>query len=527
MYDILIKNARVIDGTGKPAFQANVAVKDGRIVAIGAALDGEAVDTLDAAGLVLSPGFVDPHTHSDITLLVDPLAQSKIRQGVTTEIFGNCGSAYAPLMGAALAETKNELEPLGFEVTWRDFATYLDLFHQKGIAQNVVALAGHNIIRACVCGYDDVQPTPEQQAAMERLTAEAMEQGVHGLSTGLYYPPGFYAKTEEVIGLARVVAQYGGVYASHIRSESDTLFASIEEAIEIGRQSGAQVQISHLKLEGWHNFKGADRVLEMIENANQEGLAVGCDQYPYDASSTWLGAILPNWAQAGGVQAVANRAKDPATRALLKQDYIDHRIDWENRGGVISWDQILVVDVTNRADVVGKNIQQIAEMDGKDPLDTLLDLIAVSGGGASAVWFDQLEDNVQYLMKYPRLCTGSDGVALSTDGFLGTILTHPRSYGTFPRVLGRYVRELKILPLEEAIRKMTSQPAAYFKLTDRGVIREGAWADIVLFDSDTVIDKATYEKPLQYPQGIPHVMVNGKWVIKNGDHTLALPGRVV
>ncbi|MEM5775030.1 MAG: amidohydrolase family protein, partial [Anaerolineaceae bacterium] len=260
---------------------------------------------------------------------------------------------------------------------------------------------------------------------------------------------------------------------------------------------------------------------------NREGIAVGCDQYPYDASSTWLGAILPNWAQAGGVQAVANRAKDPATRALLKQDYQDHRADWENRGGVVSWDQILVVDVTNRVDVVGMNIQQIAELDDKDPLDTLLDLIAVSGGSAAAVWFDQLEDNVQFLMKYPRLCTGSDGVSLSTEGFLGSILTHPRSYGTFPRVLGRYVRELKILPLEEAIRKMTSLPAQYFKLKDRGVIREGAWADIVLFDADTVIDKATFAQPLQYPAGIPHVMVNGKWVIKDGDHTLALPGQVV
>lgn len=527
MYDILIKNARIIDGTGKQAFFADVAVKDGRIVAIGNHLETEPAETLDASGLTLSPGFIDPHTHSDLSLLLDPLAQSKIRQGITTEVIGNCGSAYAPLMGDALSETQAETALYGMEADWRDFAGYLDKFRQNGVAQNVVALAGHNIIRACVLGYDDVQPTPVQQKEMERLLAEAMQQGVRGMSTGLYYPPGFYAKTEEVIGLARVVAEYGGVYATHIRSESDTLFESLEEAVEIGRKSGAQVQISHLKLEGSHNFSGADRVLELIENANREGLSVGCDQYPYDASSTWLGAMLPNWAQAGGGQAVAGRVRDAATRAELRQDYQQHRIDWENRSGVDAWDQILVVDVPNRMEVIGQTVQQIAEQDGKDPLDALFDLIAVSEGGASAVWFDQSEDNVRFLMQYPRLCTGSDGVALSTEGVLGRVLCHPRSYGTFPRVLGHYVRELGVLTLEEAIRKMTSQTAAYFHLAGRGVIREGAYADVVLFDAETVIDMATFTRPQQYPRGIPHVMVNGKWVIRDGQHTKALPGQVL
>ncbi|MCE5208796.1 MAG: D-aminoacylase [Chloroflexi bacterium] len=527
MYNVIIKNAKVFDGTGKAGFYADVAVKDCRIAAIGKDLEGETTQILDAAGLVLSPGFIDPHTHSDLPLMVDGLAQSKIRQGVTTEVVGNCGSSPAPLMGAVVKEIQAEAEPYGYKVDWTNFGSFLDKYRSQGVAQNVAALAGHNTIRACVLGYDDVQPTPGQQKAMEQLVADAMQQGAHGLSTGLYYPPGFYAKTEEVIGLARVVAQHGGIYASHIRSESDTLMESIREAIEIGRRSGAQVQISHLKLEGSHNFDGADRVLEMIEQANRDGIAVGTDQYPYDASSTWLGAILPNWAQAGGNEAVARRVKDPATRKLLVQDWKDHRLDWENRSGITNWDQILVVTAQGRPEVVGRNVQEIADQDGKDPLETLFDLIAISEGSASAVWFDQLEKNVQYLMKYPRLVTGSDGNALSTEGVLGSIICHPRSYGTFPRVLGHYVRELKLLTLEEAIRKMTSLTAAYFKLEGRGVIREGAWADIVLFDAEKVIDKATFTHPQQYPEGIPHVMVNGEWVIQNGEHTHALPGKVV
>ncbi len=527
MIDHLIKNAKVIDGTGKAGFMADVAVKDGKIAAIGLNLETEAAQVLDATGLVLSPGFIDPHTHSDVSLLADRKGQSKIRQGVTTEVVGNCGYSPAPLMGAAIEENQADLNAAGIELTWRDFAGYVAELNNPGVALNVVPLVGHNTIRGCILGYDDVQPTAEQQKAMEDLVAESMLQGARGISTGLYYPPGFYAKTEEVIGLARVVAEYGGVYATHVRSESDTLFESIEEAIEICRKSGARLQISHLKLEGYHNFEGADRLLEMIENANQEGLPVGADQYPYDASSTWLGAIIPNWAQAGGGEAVAKRLSDPEIRRKLHKDWQENRVEWENRGGVQSWDQILVVDAKGREEVIGMTIAEIAEKDTRDPLDVLLDLVVVSKGGASAVWFDQLEDNVRTLMQYPRLVTSSDGASLSTEGILSKVMSHPRSYGTFPRVLGRYVREYKVLTLEQAIRKMTSQTAAYFNLEGRGVVREGAWADLTLFDADKVIDKASFTHPSQYPEGIPHVMVNGVWVIRAGEHTGALPGRAI
>jgi N-acyl-D-amino-acid deacylase len=414
-----------------------------------------------------------------------------------------------------------------YEITWNDVAGYIEAFNNPGVAVNVVPLVGHNTIRGCVLGYDDVQPTPEQQKAMEDLMAESMRQGAHGISTGLFYPPGYYAKTEEVIGLARVVAEHGGVYATHIRSESDGLFESIDEAIEVGRRSGAQVHISHLKLEGYHNFEGADRVLDAIEKANVEGIHTGTDQYPYDASSTWLAAILPNWAQAGGSEAVAKRLGDEETRKVLRKDWQERTIEWDNRSGVGEWDQILVVDAPGRAEVIGLNVAQIAEKDGKDPLETVFDLIQVSEGGAAGVFFDQLEDTVRTLMQYPRLVVGSDGSALSKEGALGSVMSHPRAYGTFPRVLGRYVREQKVLSLEQAVQKMTSITAQYFNLEGRGVIKEGAWADIVLFDADTVADQATFTQPQQYPLGIPHVMVNGKWVIKDGEHTKALPGRVI
>jgi N-acyl-D-amino-acid deacylase len=526
MYDILIRNATILDGTGKPGYQTDVGVKDGRVVFIGkAVVEGE--QEIDGTGLCLAPGFIDPHTHSDMTLVMDPHAESKIRQGVTTEVIGNCGSSPAPLLGAAWEEAKSDYEIYKVEISWQDMAGYIQRLNTSGVAVNVVPLVGHNTVRGSVLGYDDVQPTREQQAEMERLVEEAMQQGARGISTGLYYPPGLYAGTSEVVGLARAAAKHGGIYASHIRSESDALFPSIDEAIEIGRQAGARVQISHLKLEGYHNFEGADRLLETIERANHDGIPVGTDQYPYTASSTWLAAMLPNWAQAGGGKAVAKRLRDPQIRAQLRQDREEHRVDWENRGGINTWDQVLVSEASKRPEFVGKNLAEAASEQGKDPLDALFDLIADCDGSVGGVFFDQLEDNVRMLMQYDRLVTGSDGVAMSSDGILGESVPHPRSYGTFPRVLGRYVREYRVLKLEEAVRKMTSLTAEYFGLQDRGVVREGAWADLVLFDPNTVIDQATYTQPHQYPGGIPYVIVNGTAVIHNGRHTGALPGKVL
>lgn len=527
MLDILIKNGTVVDGTGKPAFKADVGVSDGRIAVVAKDIEQETAWTVDAQSLHVAPGFVDPHTHSDLTLLVDPRAESKIRQGVTTEVIGNCGFSPAPLMGAAVEEMNAKAANLSLEVTWQSMAEYLDHLRNPGTILNVVPLLGHNTVRGAVIGYDDVQPTPEQQAEMERVVEEAMEQGARGLSTGLYYPPGYYAKTEEVIGLARAAARHGGIYASHVRSESDLVLEAVAEAIEIGEKANIQVEIAHLKLESYRNWHNIDRLVALLDDTQARGLRVGCDQYPYIACSTWLAAMLPYWAQAGGSKAVAERLRDPEVRAELRRDWEENRAEWDNRTGIRNWTDLVVSDCPNRPSLLGKSIYEIAEAEGKDPLEAAFGLIVVSEGLAACVWFTQREENVQTLMRHPMVVVGSDGSSLKPEGVLGQRQVHPRSYGTFPRVLGRYVREERVLSLEEAVKKMTSITADRFGLTDRGVIREGAWADLVLFDADTVIDKATFTEPHQYPVGIPYVVVNGQVVIDQDVYTGALPGRVL
>jgi N-acyl-D-amino-acid deacylase len=527
MLDILIKNGVILDGTGKPPISVDLGVSQGRITLLAKDIEQEAVSTIDASGLHVAPGFIDPHTHSELTLLANPLAESKIRQGVTTEIVGNCGGSPGPLLGAAMGEEQASAEILGVDVDWTSLGGYLERVKRQGSAVNVVTLVGHNTIRGAVLGFEDVQPTPEQQAELEYLVAEAMEQGACGLSTGLFYPPGYYAHTGEVIGLAKAAARYGGLYASHVRSETDRLFEAVEEAIEIGQQADIAVQISHIKLEGYRNWGGIDQLVGILENAGSRGVNIGCDQYPYDAGLSWLAYILPYWAQAGGALAVAERLRDPQVRSQLREDWEVNRSQWEERGGMQEWDDLLITACHARSEVQGETVAAIATDEGKDPFDTALDLIVISEGQVECVCFGQLEDNVRALMRHPLVVVGSDGESLAPYGILAESMTHPRSYGTFPRVLGHYVRQEKVLSLEEAVKKMTSVTATRFGLTDRGMIREGAWADLVLFDAHTVVDKATYTDPHKYPVGIPYVIVNGIVVIDQGRHTNALPGQVL
>ncbi len=527
MLDVLIQNAVVVDGTGKRAFKADVGIAQGHIALVARGIEQEAERTIEAQGLHVAPGFIDPHSHSDLTLLVNPRAESKIRQGVTTEVLGNCGLSPAPLLDTSIAEMWAAVGAPDLDVTWTNMTEYLERLRNPGTAVNVVPLVGHSMVRGAVLGLDDLQPTIEQQAQMERLVAETMEQGARGLSTGLYYAPGSYARTEEVIGLARVAARCGGIYATHIRSESDRLFEAVAEAIEIGKEAEIQVQISHIKLYGYRNWEGIDRLLAMLDGAHSRGARVGCDQYPYAASATWLACILPYWAQTGGTKAIAKRLRDPDARARLRKDWEENRAEWENRGGMRDWTDVLVSDCDARPEVLGKNIAEIAADEGKDPLKAIFDLILDCGGQVRCVWFDQLEDNVRALMRHPLVVVGSDGDALAPRGMLGQPNPHPRSYGTFPRVLGRYVREEKVLSLEQAVRKMTYLTAERFGLTGRGVLREGAWADLVLFDALTVADRATFTEPHQYPVGIPYVLVNGVVVIDQGEHTGAFPGQLL
>jgi N-acyl-D-aspartate/D-glutamate deacylase len=518
MLDILIKDATVVDGTGTPRFSADVGIAGDRVVVVAQGVDQESARTIDAAGLVLAPGFIDPHTHSDLPLLIDSHAQSKIRQGVTTEVVGNCGMSAAPLHGESRDEMVAQAGLLGLDVTWTSMADYIGLLHEQGIALNVVPLVGHNTVRGCVLGYDDVQPDAEQQGAMEALVAEAMEQGARGLSSGLYYPPGFYARTEEVTGLCKVANRYGGIYATHIRGESDTLLEAVEEAV---------VKVAHLKVEGYRNWGSTDQLVDLLESAAGRGVTLGCDQYPYRASSTWLAAILPYWAQAGGNEAVAARVKDSAGRETLRQDYAENRADWENRGGHKDWSDILVSSCHSRPEIQGMTIEEIAAVDGLEPLEAYFALVADSDGQAAGVWFDQDESIVARLMQHPLVTVGSDGSSLATEGVLSERRVHPRNFGTFPRVLGKYVREDNVLSLEAAVKKMTSITAGRYGLTDRGVIREGSIADLVLLDPDTVRDQATFAEPIQYPAGIPYVLVSGVVVIDDGTHTGATPGQVL
>jgi N-acyl-D-amino-acid deacylase len=527
MLDILIKNGAVVDGTGRSIFRADVGVAGDRVVSVAESIDQEAARTIDARGLHVAPGFVDPHTHSDRPLLVDPTAQSKIRQGVTTEVIGNCGYSPAPATGAAVEEVGARAREMGIEVTWQSFGEYLDRMRDPGIALNVVPLVGHNTVRGAVIGYDAIQPTPEQQAEMERVVEEAMEQGARGLSTGLFYPPGYYARSEEVIGLAQAAGRHGGVYASHIRSESDTVLQAVAEATETAEQANVQTEIAHLKLEGYRNWGEIDSLEALLDDAQARGLRIGCDQYPYIASNTWLGGLLPYEYQAGGAKAVAKRLRDPAFRREMRRDWDEKRADWENRGGQRDWSGVQISVCPDCTEVLGKTIAQIAEERGQDPLEVVFDLIVVSEGLGSAVWFTQDEENVRRLMRHPLVVIGSDGSSLNPEGVLGARRVHPRNYGTFPRILGRYVREEKVLSLEEAVKKMTSISAERFGLADRGVVREGAFADLVLFDAERVTDRATFADPHEYPEGIPYVLVNGSIVLDQGQHSGALPGQVL
>jgi len=527
MLDILIRGGTVIDGTGAPGRPADVAIAGDRIETIEPGLQAEAARAIDAAGLCVAPGFIDPHTHSDVPLLVNPQAHSKIRQGVTTEVVGNCGSSPAPLVDATLEEARKRCALLGLEVTWRSFGEYVDRLAAPGTSVNVVPLVGHNTVRGAVLGFDDVQPSPEQVRAMEELVAQAMEEGARGLSTGLYYPPGYYAHIDEVVALSRVASERGGIYASHIRSESDGLIEAVQETIEIGARADIRVEIAHLKASGYRNWHKVDELVETLEAGAARGVAVGCDQYPYAASSTWLAAMLPYWAQEGSGAQMAARLAEPETRLRLRRDFETHRGEWDDRSGVRDWSDIFISDCAARPELLGKTIADLAEMDGGEPFDAALDLLVTAEAQVSCVWFSQSEDVVQRLLVHPLVVVGSDGSSYAPHGPLGQRQPHPRSYGTFVRVLGKYARDEGVLPLEEAVRKMTSEPAARFGLADRGVLRPGARADVALFDAATVGDAATFEAPHRYAAGVPYVLVNGTVTIDGGEHTGALPGRVL
>jgi len=519
-FDILITHAKIVDGTGGPTVNGSVAIRDGRIAGVGE-VTGDAARTIDAGGRVLAPGFIDPHSHSDYALLIDGNAESKIRQGVTTEVIGESGSV-APQKPSP-------------DRSWSDFAGYFTAVAKSGTSVNLLSYVGLGQVREFVMGNAERPPTRAELAQMVGLVSEAMTQGAYGVSTGLIYAPNAYAKIDELMALAKPAAAAGGIYASHLRYDGEKLRDGIEEAIAIGEGAKIPVHVFHLKVTGAPNFGRMKEAIDLVDTARKRGLEISADQYPYIASSTGLAQTIPPWAHEGGGAKLADRLKDPETRARIREEMDDPHPTWENRlTSAGSWHNVQIANVPAATGVdsgykryEGRRVDEAAREAGKDPYDFVFDLLIAARGNVGCVWFIIDENDLRLAMRQPWVSIGSDGAALATSGPLRNGVPHPRNFGTFPRVLGRYVRDEHVLSLEQAVHKMSGLTAAQMRITDRGLIRDGLAADLVLFDPDTIADKATFEDPFQYPVGITTVIVNGRVVLDNGRHTGQRPGVVI
>jgi len=528
-YDLLIRNGRIVDGSGRAGYVADVAIKGDRIVSIGKLSQATAARTIDAQGLVVAPGFIDMLGQSETYLLIDPRAMSKVMMGVTTEITGE-GESIAPINERQIKEQEDFLRRFNLTIDWRSLDEYFKRLDKQGSGVNLGTFVGATQVREYVIGYDDRPPKPPELEQMKKLVADAMRDGALGLSTSLQYVPARFAKTDELIELAKVARQYGGIYATHQRSEANTIDASLDEVFEIAQKAKIPVEIWHLKTAYKKNWGRMPHVLDRIKQARDRGLDITADIYPYIAGSTALSACLPPWALEGGTDKMLARLRDPQTRQRLKTEISQEQTTWENiylgsggPGGV------LIGSVVNRElePLQGKRISEIAEQQKKDPLDAVFDLILADHGQTGAIYFMMSEDDMRAAMKSPLVSFCTDSGSRATDGPLAGSKSHPRGWGSYPRILGRYVRDEKLLSLEAAIHKMTGAPAARVGLKERGVIKEGMFADITVFDPARVIDRATFESPNQYPIGIDYVIVNGKISVDKGQRTSALAGRVL
>jgi dihydroorotase/N-acyl-D-amino-acid deacylase len=528
-YDLLIRNGTIVDGSGAPGFKADLAVKGDRIVRIGDLSGATATRVIDAAGLVVAPGFIDLLGQSETYLLIDPRAMSKVMQGVTTEITGE-GESIAPINERQIKEQEGFLRRFNLSIDWRTLDEYFKRLEKQRSGVNVGTFVGATQVREYVIGYEDREPSKAELEQMKKLVARAMRDGALGLSSSLQYVPARFAKTSELIELAKVARQYGGIYATHQRSEANTIDASLDEVFEIARKAGIRVEIWHLKTAYKKNWGRMPHVLERIKQARASSIDVNADIYPYIAGSTSLSASLPPWALEGGTEKMLSRLRDPATRQRLKKEISEESNSWENiylgSGGP---DGVLVSSVVNRElePLQGKRISEIAILEKKDPLDALFDFILADEGQTGAIYFMMSEADMRAAMQSPFVTFCTDSGARATDGPLAGSKSHPRGWGTYPRILGKYVREEKLLSLETAIHKMTGGPAARVNLRERGLLREGMFADVTIFNPATVVDRATFESPNQYPVGIDYVLVNGQLSVDKGQRTPALAGRVL
>lgn len=526
MYDILIKNGRIVDGFNAPSFNGDIGIKDERIIAIGSLGIGSGQTKLiDARGKVICPGFIDIHSHSDFTIMVNPKAESKVRQGVTTEVCGNCGFSGAPQYQQLKDRIKKICQEFEISYEWSSLKEYLKILEEIGIGVNFVPLIGQGNIRTSIVGYTDRRPTLTEVDKMKKLIAKCMEQGAYGLSTGLIYPPGCFTQTDELIEICKVVSEFGGIYVSHIRNEGDKLLEAVKEAIDIGGMANVQkVHISHLKTAGKENWDKLDSVFEEIEKTFDLGLSITCDRYPYTAGSTDLDILLPAWAYEGGIEKELKRLKNTNTRNKISQAILKEHHDLDY------WQSIMISSVKTQSNkwMEGKRISEIVEAKKiLNPCDLIFSLLIEEEGKVEIILFGMSEDNLKKILKKPYTMIGSDASARADYGILAGSRPHPRAFGTFPTVLSKYVRDEKILTLESAIYKMTYQPAQLLGIKNRGRLKEGNFADVVIFNPEKIKDLATYESPLQYPTGIEYVIINGKIVIEKGNHTEVLAGKVI
>jgi N-acyl-D-amino-acid deacylase len=524
MLDVLIQGGTVIDGTGRPGRRADVAIAGDRVEAIESLPGATAARVIDATGHAVAPGFIDMHSHADFVLPGLPTADSMVHQGFTLQVVGNCGASPAPLTPArrqdVIDATGLSVPPLAWN--WTTFRTYLDVLTHERLSINVAPLVGHGTVRLVVMGPDAARATAEQRRAMATEVRRAVDEGAFGVSTGLIYPPGMYADTDEIVDLARAAGEGGGFYASHIRGEGTSLLPAIAEAIEVGRRAAVPVEISHLKAAGRSNWPKMAEAIGRIEAARAAGLDVTADMYPYLAGSTTLSALLAPWVHAGGREPLLARLDDPTNRARIRAE-----LDGPGMGSDAGWEGIVIAGCAARPEYEGQTLAHLAATLGVAPADAVIATLQQSRADTDIVIFMMMEDNVALGLQQPWVMIGSDGEGRAVEGPYGAGKPHPRNYGTCPRFLGHYVRERALLSLPEAVRRMTSLPASKLRLPDRGRLEPGATADVVVFDPATVADAATFAEPHRYPRGMPWVLVNGEPVIADGRHTGRRPGRVL
>jgi N-acyl-D-amino-acid deacylase len=526
-YDLVIRNGTIYDGSGGAPITGDVAINGDTIVAVGAIGEGRGRAEIDAAGLAVAPGFINMLSWAGTPLLADGRSQSDIRQGVTLEIFGE-GTSGGPLTDAMKAEILAQQGDIKYPIEWTTLKEYLDHLVNKGVSTNIASFVGATTVRTHVLGQADRAPTPEELDTMRGLVAQAMKDGALGVGSSLIYAPAFYAKTPELIALARVAGEHGGIYISHMRSEGNRLLEAVDELITIAREAGVPAEIYHLKAAGRDNWGKLDEVIRKVEAARAQGLEISADMYTYTAGSTGLDAAMPPWVQEGGYAAWAQRLRDPGTRQRVRREMTTRTTEWENLYMAAGAEGTLLVGFKNEAlkPLTGKTLAEVAKTRGTSPEDTAIDLVIEDGSRVQVVYFLMSEDNVRRQMALPWMSFSSDAGSMAPEGVFLKSSTHPRAYGSFARVIGRYTRE-GVLTLQEAVRKLTSQPARVLSLDRRGSLTPGHFADVAVFDPAKIQDHATYDKPHQYSTGMIHVIVNGVPVLKDGEHTGATPGRVV